>query len=214
MSEQLRKGLPPLPDRFKSLPIDPRGYPIPWFVGTLEDGTRDFRMADADKRVRAANHRLCWLCGHKMGKYIAFVIGPMCAVNRNTSEPGCHLDCATFAVTACPFLMRPMAQYRTANLPDGAQNVPHGIGGNPGASCIWITETYRPYRVEKSWLIRIGEPHRVEWWAEGKPATRQQILDCFDNRLSILADMAKEEGPDAVAELAKYVDRTMVLLPA
>lgn len=209
---ELRRGLPELPARVKKLPIDARGYPIPWFVAEV-DGVRDFRMADGAKRVRAANHRLCWLCGEKMGRYLAFVIGPMCAVNRNTSEPACHRDCALFAVQSCPFLMRPAAQYRTANMPEGGINLPHGLGGNPGASCIWITETFKPYRTGDSWLIRIGEPIEVLWWAEGKPASRQAILDSFDRRLPLLRDMAKEQSPEAEAELQGYIDRTMALLP-
>lgn len=87
----LRRGLPPLPDRIKALPIDARGYPIPWFVASV-DG--------------------------KLGRHLSFVIGPMSAINRNTSEPGCHRDCAQFAVRACPlFLVLPDAQYRTGNLP-------------------------------------------------------------------------------------------------
>lgn len=212
---ELRKNLPPLPDRMRTLPVDERGYPIPWFVDTNpETGKRDFRIADGEKRVRAVNHRLCWLCGEKVGRNIAFVIGPMCAVNRNTSEPGCHLACAEFVVQACPFLMLPAAQYRTASLPGAVEQPPHGLPGNPGACCIWITETYRPYRVEHSWLIRVGDPVAVSWWAEGKPATRQAILDSFERRLPLLADMAREQGPEAEAHLRELVASTMLLLPA
>jgi len=29
---RLRPNLPPLPDRMKALPIDRRGFPVPWFV--------------------------------------------------------------------------------------------------------------------------------------------------------------------------------------
>lgn len=210
---ELRRGLPPLPDRIKRLPIDARGYPIPWFVAEV-DGKRDFRIADQNKRVRAANQRLCWLCGEKLGRYMAFVIGPMCAVNRNTSEPPCHRDCAEFAVQACPFLMLPKAEYRTANLPAEGSHLPHALPGNPGAACIWITESFKPYRTSGSWLIEIGAPVEVTWWAEGKPATREAILDCFDRRLPLLAQMAKEEGAAAEAHLQKLVDRTMTLLPA
>jgi len=138
----------------------------------------------------------------------------MCAINRNTSEPPCHRDCAEFAVQACPFLMLPKADYRTANLPKDGGKLPHGIDGNPGACCIWITETFRPYRTSGSWLIEVGEPVEVLWWAEGKPASRQAILDSFDRRLPLLREMAQSEGPEAEAALQSYIDRTMALLPA
>lgn len=210
---ELRRGLPPLPKRFVKLPIDHRGYPVPWFV-TWIDGKPDFRVSNAEKRVQAANKRLCWLCGEPVGRYLAFVIGPMCAVNRNTSEPGCHRDCAEFAVQACPFMILPDAQYRTAHLPADGQQLPHGLPGNPGAACIWITETFKPYRVEDSWLIRVGPPVETLWYAMGKPATRQQILDCFDARLHFLSDIAKEQGPEAESALAAMVANTMRLLPA
>jgi hypothetical protein len=214
---ELRAGLPPPPDRIKNLPIDARGYPIPWFVIEMPDGTRDFRIADQNKRIRAVRERLCWICGGKLGRHVAFVIGPMCAVNRNTSEPGCHRDCAVFAATGCPFLTRPKAQYRTATLPEGSKGIVGGLPGNPGACAIWITETFKPYRAgpnPSDWLIRIGEPTEVLWYCEGKPATRKQILDSFDKRLFLLHDIAKQEGPEAENALKQMVEKTMTLLPA
>lgn len=212
----IREGLPPLPARFKHLPVDHRGYPIPWFVAEV-DGKRDFRVADAGKRVRAVKQKLCWLCGEKLGRYLAFVIGPMCAVNRNTSEPPCHRECAEFAVQACPFLMLPEAQYRRANLPEDYGTHPHSLPGNPGAACIWITESYKPYRVPDSpsnWLIEVGPPVETLWYARGRPATREEILDCFDKRLSFLRDVAEQEGPEAMRALNDQVAVTMRLLPA
>jgi hypothetical protein len=199
----------------KALPIDSRGYCIPWFVAEV-DGKRDFRCADGRKRGLAVKNRLCWLCGEKLGRHLAFVIGPMCAVNRNTSEPPCHRDCAEFAAQACPFLILPKAEYRRANLPDGSQGHMGALPGNPGAVCIWITHSYKPYRVPggtaSDWLIRVGDPVEVLWYCEGKPATRAQIMDSFDRRLTLLEDVAREHGEETV--LAEHVARTMALLPA
>lgn len=214
---EFRRGLPPLPHRVKKLPLDPRGYPIPWFVETLPDGTRDFRIASAKKRVRAVQDRLCWICGEPLGKYLAFVIGPMCAVNRNTSEPPSHRDCAEFAATACPFLTRPKADYRKANMPSGMHQQPGSIRGNPSACCIWITHNYKPYRFPDSprdWLIRIGDPIEVLWYCEGKPATRAQIMDSFERRLPELQKVAASESAEAEKMLAAQVAQTMTLLPA
>jgi len=212
---ELRRGLPPLPDHMKALPIDERGYCIPWFVAEV-DGKRDFRIADAGKRVRAINQKLCWLCGNKLGRHLAFVIGPMCAVNRNTSEPPCHRECAEFAAQACPFLVLPKAEYRRANLPEEAKGHMGSLPGNPGAVCIWITSSYQPYRVPgggtSDWLIRIGNPIEVLWYCEGKPATRAQIQDSFDKRLPLLQEVAREHGEEAA--LAEHVAKMMSLLPA
>lgn len=216
MTSNLRDGLPTLPDRIKTLPIDQRGYPIPWFVETLPDGSRDFRIASGTKRVLAVKKDLCWLCGQKLGRHKAFVIGPMCAVNRNTSEPPCHRECAEFAAQACPFLILPKAQYRKANLDEAVKLQPGHLGGNPGAVCIWITDRYTPYRVpgtENEWLIRIGAPTEVLWYAEGKPAMRAQIMESFDMRLPLLRKVAEEDGKDAESALAAAVDETLKLLP-
>lgn len=210
---ELRKGLPALPKLFEHLPIDDRGYPVPWFVCKV-DGKWDFRMADARKRDRAVKERLCWLCGIGIGQDLAFVIGPMCAVNRNTSEPACHRACAEFAVKACPFMVRPAAQYREANIPAEAKKHYGGLPGNPGAVCIWITRTFKTYDVPGGWLIRIGDPVEVQWWCEGARATRQQILDSFDRRLPALIEIASEQGPMAEEALAAQVQALMPLLPA
>jgi hypothetical protein len=206
---ELRKGLPPLPDRVKTLPIDGRGYPIPYFCATLPDGERIFNACDPTKRVLCVNDRKCWICGGQLGRYLAFVLGPMCAVNRNTSEPASHRDCALFAVQACPFLILPKSDYK-APVP-GSTVAPGAIAGNPGACCVWITETYRPYRAEDTFLIRVGEPVEVLWYAEGKPATRAQIMESFDRRLPLLQEVAREHGEEAA--LAAQVERTMALLP-
>ena len=39
-----RSDLPPVPDRMLHLPIDERGFPVPWFVHKRDDGTYDFRV--------------------------------------------------------------------------------------------------------------------------------------------------------------------------
>ena len=207
---ELRRGLPPLPGRIAKLPLDPRGYPLPWFTGEV-DGKRDFRVADQHKRALAVKHRRCWICGERLGRFFAFVIGPMCAVNRNTSEPPSHLDCATFAATACPFLCLPKSDYRKP--PEGGTMLVGSLEGNPGACAVWITESFKPYRVGDSWLIRIGEPREVLWFAEGKAATRAQILDSFERRLSLLREIAEAEGADACAHLDAQVADSMRLLP-
>src|ERR1700722_8284381 len=106
--KQLNKRIAHLemPDRFKGLQISDEGYPIPYFVGWV-DGKPDFRLADPEKLAVCYRHRRCWLCGEPLGKFLAFVIGPMCAINRNTAEPPSHYDCALYACIACPFLSQP-----------------------------------------------------------------------------------------------------------
>src|SRR5690242_2247182 len=96
----------PLPDRIARLPLDERGYPVPWFVDWV-DGKPEFRAMDPAKWKRAVKERLCWVCGDRLGVLLVFPIGPMCGINRTTAEPPSHRDCALWSVRNCPFLSRP-----------------------------------------------------------------------------------------------------------
>src|SRR6266568_1205683 len=207
----LRPGLPELPPGVKALPIDDRGYPVPWFVQWfLPDGTAaepgvgkpDFRVADGRKRNAAVRLKLCWICGQPLGKRFAFVIGPMCAVNRVAGDPPMHVGCAEFSAIACPFLSRPSAERRDAKLPEGGTIPGFGIMRNPGVALVWITDRYAPFNDAKgSFLLRIGGPIGLLWYAEGRQATRAEILASIDSGLPILRDVAREDGPDAEAAL-------------
>src|ERR1700746_1024652 len=100
----LRPDMPELPYRMKKLPVDKRGFPIPWFVAWV-NGEPEFRAITRDKFLQAAHRQLCWICGHPIRRHEegVFVIGPMCAVTRTSGEPPSHEDCAKFAAVACPF---------------------------------------------------------------------------------------------------------------
>jgi LAGLIDADG-like domain len=99
MTQQLHPGLEAVPDRLKKLPVY-RGYPVPWFVDWIGD-VPEFRAMDGDKWHLAINNKLCWVCGEQLGRFMTFVVGPMCGINRTTSEPPCHLECAQWSVRNC-----------------------------------------------------------------------------------------------------------------
>lgn len=219
MSNALRKGLPEVPARMRSLPIERRGYPVPWFVAWI-DGEPDFRVIDTPKLPRAHNEKLCWLCGQPRGKYLAFPIGPMCVVNRVNSEPPCHYECAYFAVRTCPFMILPNAQRREANLPEQRkESAGQHIDRNPGAMALYVCQRYTPFSVDPDMgnagvLFELGEPTRIEWYREGRPATRAEIVESIDSGLPFLRDQAARQGPDSLDELARQVERAMQYLPA
>jgi hypothetical protein len=211
----MNQPLPPLPSRIALLPRDHRGFPIPWFVAELDSGERDFRVADDRKRAAAVQRGLCWVCGQQLGQFKAFVIGPMCAVNTVTSEPPCHFDCAEFSVMACPFLTRPRMRRNEKDLPAASikgAGVP--LDRNPGVVCIWVCKSYRPFEVSNGWLIRLGPPTAVKWFAEGKPAAREQALDSIASGYPLLLDIAKQEGRSAIVALEAQRERALKLLPA
>jgi hypothetical protein len=209
---------PDAPPSIAKLPLDKRGFPVPYFVQWI-DGEPDFRVADTRRMGRCVRERRCWICGGKLGRMFAFTIGPMCAVNRVSAEPPEHPLCAAFAVKACPFLTRPLAK-RPGNedLKEKHANFQEPPGTallhNPGVTLVWHTLRYSLFEVDNGTLFEIGEPARVSWWREGREATRDEVLEGFSKGLPTLRATAEEEGPEAVADFDSALRRAMTLLPA
>ena len=212
----LRPGLPPVPKYMAGLPIDARGYPVPAFVEWI-NGVPDFRIMRFDHLVNCVQFDKCWLCGEKLGKLRSYVIGPMCAVNRNSAEPPSHHDCAVFAAKACPFLTRPKAVRRDLGPAMQLEVVePAGemIKRNPGVALVWTTRGPTHYEREpRGFLFDVGEPVHVEWFAEGRDATRAEVLASMDSGAPILVAKAKEEGPESLQLLAQMITKALTYLP-
>lgn len=204
-----------MPERIKNLPRDPeRGYPVPFFVAWI-DGKADFRIADDEKRVRCVKERLCWICGEKLGRYLAFVIGPMCAINRISAEPPMHRDCAEYSARVCPFLLNPN-QKRNPKKIDAEIDEPPGIAimRNPGCMVVWITTGYAIVRDQVNRvLFGVGPPLKLVWVAEGRNATRAEVLESIETGLPILRELAQKDGPAAEAALESQLSNAIKLIP-
>jgi hypothetical protein len=209
-----RPELPPAPARIAALPVDARGYPVPWFVSWV-DGKPEFRAADAAKRVQAVRLRLCWVCGEPLGAYMAFVIGPMCSVNRVSAEPPCHRECAEYSARACPFLSKPQMTRREGGMPEACTDGPgHMIRRNPGVACVWVTRGYRLVSDGRGGaLLRIGDPTEVSWWAEGRPATRAEVLASIDSGLPLLRGQIPPDDAEQLAVLERMYVAALALVP-
>jgi hypothetical protein len=204
----------------RSLPLDKRGYPVPFFVAWV-NGEPDFRVMDERKWSRCVRERLCWICGGRLGAHGAFVIGPMCSINRTSAEPPAHLDCATFAAQACPFLTMPKMRRREDGLPEATVD-PAGqmLRRNPGVALVWATRKWTLFRVGRDplggragWLFQLGDPTEVSWFAEGRRATRAEVLESIDSGCPLLRDVAEAEGPEAVADFESMKAAAMRFLP-
>lgn len=215
----LRKGLPPLPARMMALPVDERGYPVPFFVQWI-DGKPDFRVADSRKAFDARKNGKCWICGQPIyPKRGAFVIGPMCSVNRVSSEPPSHRECAEFSAKACPFLTRPGAVRREAGFTDETKTkmeMPAGVmlAHNPGVTLVWVSATWKPFKVDNGYLWNIGEPVSADWYCQGRTATRAEVDAAFDKGLPHLYEVASEGGEEEIVQLNKMYEIALKLLPA
>lgn len=205
-----------IPEKMKRLPISAAGYPVPWFVATTPStGERDFRVADEEKMYMAVKRSLCWLCGQQLGVHKAFVLGPMCSITRTISEPPCHLECAEYAVKACPFLTMPRMRRNGVDLPE--EHVPAaglGLKRNPGACAVWVTLSFKVFREGRGILFTVGDPEKVTWFANGRTATRAEVEESIRTGMHHLEELAEAEGPEAEQELAARVRVAEALLPA
>ncbi|PHJ65042.1 hypothetical protein VF04_04480 [Nostoc linckia z7] len=202
----------PFPQRILSLPVQ-NGFPVPWFVAEV-NGKYDFRIMDGAKLKRAVNLKRCWICGERLGSHLAFPIGPMCAINRTISEPPSHTECAEWSIKACPFLAQKQEVRRETHLPDNIKE-PGGIAiaRQPGVTCLWITKSYKVINAGNGVVFKIGNPLKVEWFREGRQATREEVLESIDSGYPILMDMAIKEGKQSVNRLETMRLEALKLLP-
>lgn len=205
---------PTLPTRMERLPRDKHGRPIPWFVHIDDNGVPDFRVIRRNGIVDALHFEWCWVCGQKRGKHAAFLIGPMCAVNRTTAEPPSHLECAIYSAQACPFMATPNMVRRERGMDAFVTPAGTAILRNPGVGLVWSSRTWSTYRDPHGGLLfDVGEPTAVSWWARGREATREEVLESIETGLPILREQAEKQrgGPE---ELERMTAAAMELVPA
>lgn len=180
-----RPGLPIVPSRMRNLPVSGEGYPIP-FVCAWINGEPNFSIADPRKLAACHEQRWCSLCGELLGQYKAFVIDSIAAVTRDTAEPPAHIDCARFAAST---LSRAFV------------------------TSVWVTRVYLLEQVEGKPVFRIGEPEQTFWYAGGRRATRQEVMDSTQSALPALYELAHADGESAVLHLDFLVARATRYFP-
>lgn len=181
----LRQDLPTLPPRMRNLPVNGDGYPIP-FVCAWIDGEPNFSVPDPRKLAACHEQRWCSVCGEPLGQYKAFVLDPITAVTRIATEPPAHIECARFAAAA---LSRAFV------------------------TLVWVTRGYSLNRIEDRTVFRIGEMEQTFWYAGGRRANRQEVMDSVQTALPSLYDLAHADGEAAVMELDTLVARATRLFP-
>jgi hypothetical protein len=225
-------SLAAMPPRIRRLPISEKGFPVPWFVTFFDskgepcptgEGTPDFRVFDTRKMKLAIDHNLCTICGEPLGVWKCFVIGPMCAITRTISEPPSHRECSVFSAQSCPFLTNPRmvrnekGMIEEGQLRDGlveAAGIP--LQRNPGVCCVWVTKSFRmfrPHQGRPGVLFSIGRPEQVVWYCEGRRATRAEVMASIDSGYPTLEQIARQEGPDALAALQTQREVAMATVP-
>jgi hypothetical protein len=213
VAETLRTDIAEPPRFMRELPIF-RGYPVPWFVEWIK-GEPEFRAISAIKMHTAINERRCWVCGGRLFEELVFVIGPMCSINRISGEPPCHRECARYAAINCPFLSRPQMTRRTNDLPQNIVWSDDHHPRNPGASAVWFTRRYKLIQNGNSVLFHIGKPFRVEWYAQGREATRAEVIEALEKGIPIIEDDLRSRGVEEGGwkQFAKGIEEARATLP-
>jgi hypothetical protein len=203
----------PLPRRMSHLPIDKRGYVIPFFVDYI-NGEPEFRAMNRQKYVQCIRQKLCWVCGTKLETRFAFVAGPMCGINQTSAEPPSHIECARWSARNCPFLSNPDMVRREDDLINNAatRDMAPGIAitRNPGAIGVFICREYEMFNDGNGkFLITMGRFHEVEWYCCGRRATLAEIEESIDNGIGTLQAIARtqEGGIEELARARKRLER-------
>lgn len=99
-----------IPKELSHLKLDPRGYPIPYFVPII-DGLPNFRFLHTEKQDNCFNRHLCPICGKKLNPDYSYIVtGPIGMKNQVSTDPAMHRVCAEFSMLACPHLFYQKAE--------------------------------------------------------------------------------------------------------
>lgn len=104
------------------------------------------------------------------------------------------------------------------NAAELAASSPFGLHRNPGAAGVWVTHTFKVFPAPPGHpLIEMGPPVNVEWYAEGRRATRAEVEASIAGGLPELEAMVDQERPEdrplARAELARAREALAGWLP-
>lgn len=192
----------PVPLRMRQLSIDVRGFPVPFFV-IVQDSVPDHRVVDWKKLERAIKEERCFICGERLGRFLTFTLGPISLITTASAEPPSHLECATYALQACPFLTRPYAHRREEGLPDGTQNPEGFLDHHPGVMTAYTTRTYRIRQANPGLSFQVGSFTTLSWWTQGRPAQQEECLKALLRGYKILIDEYGEQ-PEIQAQFLLF----------
>jgi hypothetical protein len=200
-----------LPSNMAALQRDEAGRPVPYFVEWI-DGKPDFRIMSSSHLKAAIRGKLCWVCGKPLFAYATFTAGPMCLVNRNSAEPPSHYECAEYSATHCPFLVNPNKVRREGNMPESKEVAGVMIARNPGVTCLITVKSWTPFLQGSGVLFEIGTKQlgggyhieRVDWFAESRRATREEVQASIDSGIPLLAE-ACQGDPRCLAHLDRSI---------
>lgn len=217
----------PVPHYLEGAPRDSRGFIVPFFVAWFDDhgrqaprgkGVPDFRVVDPEAFASCFSYGRCWLCGQKLGRHVAFVLGPMCVITRVNSEPPSHRVCAEYAMKVCPFLTKPNMRRNPSTYVMPIVPAPGDHQErNPGLMALWMTDGAKAFNAEEGQrgiLFEVNDPREVVWWREGRIATRAEVELGLASAMPFLEADAARKGREAIQALERLSQRALNYIPA
>ena len=98
--------MPEIPDRMKRFPLWMDRYPI-HFTVAIENGVPLFNQVSRLRQLEAAAKNLCHLCGQRLLAPYYFICSERDVKDKACKDGPMHLECAMYAIKACPFLANP-----------------------------------------------------------------------------------------------------------
>jgi hypothetical protein len=193
----------PVPWRMAHLPLDGRGYPIPYTV-LVKDGRPHFTINVEERRLRCLASNLCPICGLRLLRGRWFVGGPLSAIHRDGAynDPPMHDECAHYALQVCPWLAAPSYSRRIEDAtlkPESRGGLllhdPTTIPTRPLAFVAVMTVGQKVLAGAGGPVVKPSRPYRkIEFWREGVQLDPAEGLTLAERSINeAIAAMKKEE---------------------
>lgn len=197
----------PIPERMKSLPMDQRGYPIPYTVLRDSKGKAHFAVNSEERRLRCLKEDLCPICGLRLfrGRWLVGGPGSGLVAEGLFQDPPMHSECAHYALQVCPWLVLGNYVNRVDDKtmdPEERNNVtlrdPTIIANRPPffVALMFVGQDHVLNMVngEPNVHIRPKKPYRVvEYWRDGHQLSNQSGKQIA---VDYLRDLAETMGAE------------------
>jgi hypothetical protein len=184
---QEEASLLPVPESMRRLRVF-AGLPVPWYAEWRDDKPVYGVPVSDEKFKRAAVSHVCIMCGARLRRRAAFVGDAAVAIRQRTAVPPAHSDCAHWALGHLRVISTATHFHRV--------------------KVLWVTRIWK-------WLgariFDIGVPEAVEWYLEGRSATRAEVDPTLDREVYELACSA---WPGGLEDLRRRRDKLKRWLPA
>jgi hypothetical protein len=180
----------PIPEPLRHLPLDPRGFPIPYNVLVDKKGVAHFKVNDEQKARQCLALGLCHVCGKPYGEDRWLIGGHLSAFHERgafNDAPVHHL-CGEFALQVCPYLA--YTQYRAADSEDKTKEIAKKLEHTDVKALYNPTQTMErlPFFVFAqvsgflpipqaygTFVFRPKKPYlEIQYWRDGKQITYEE----------------------------------------